>query len=83
MLPSDNRLLRRAFFLFCGSRFARNSQYYDGKFGYERWEGPFEDDKPHGLGSMHLRDKSAIPNNENGADVVPFEFVNGEPLRVP
>ena len=26
---------------------------YGGKWGYDRWEGPFEEDKPHGKGTMY------------------------------
>ena len=47
--------------------------FYDGKWGYEQWEGSFVDDKPHGEGVMVVR--------EGGARV-PFAFERGEPVHV-
>ena len=42
-----------------------------GKWGYDRWEGPFLDDFAHGDGLMHLVDSGAAP--------IPFTFDRGEP----
>ena len=33
---------------------------YDGKWGYDRWEGPFVDDKPHGKGTMYSADEPVV-----------------------
>ena len=55
-----------------GRRHGRGASVYDGKWGYDRWEGPFVDDKPHGVGTMRMRDASAPP--------VAFEFDRGEPV---
>ena len=41
--------------------------------------GPFEGDLPHGKGTMHLRDRDAVPGNDAQADAVPFEFFEGKP----
>ena len=35
-----------------GKRQGWGTTYYDGKWGYDRWEGPFVDDVPHGKGTM-------------------------------
>lgn len=45
-------------------------QLCTGKFGYDRWEGPFEADQPNGAGVM----------NYVGGSAGPFEFENGKPL---
>lgn len=52
-----------------GQRHGHGTSYYGGKWGYERWEGPFEDDKAHGTGTMYL----------DGGGEKPFAFVRGEP----
>ena len=60
-----------------GKRHGFGTSLYDGKWGYARWVGPFEDDKPHGVGTMYLHDGAA--GGEGGSK--PFEFVNGEPVE--
>ena len=45
---------------------------YEGKFGYDRWEGPFVADVPHGAGKMFPVDDPV------GAGVL-FEFAKGRP----
>ena len=35
-----------------GKRSGRGVSLYGGKWGYDRWEGPFADDLPHGIGVM-------------------------------
>ena len=62
-----------------GERHGWGASHYDGKWGFERWEGPFESDAPHGMGVMHLRDKAAVAPNAEQADAVAFEFVHGQP----
>jgi hypothetical protein len=56
-----------------GQRSGRGISMYDGKFGYDRWEGWFENDVPHGAGVMYV----AV-----GHDIVraPFEFAHGTPV---
>jgi hypothetical protein len=56
-----------------GKRHGQGVTFYSGKWGYDRWEGPFEEDVPHGMGTMHLY---------GGTDPVsfPFQFVRGKPL---
>ena len=34
-----------------GKRQGWGTSFYNGKWGYDRWEGPFEDDLPHGEGA--------------------------------
>lgn len=65
-----------------GKRQGWGTSYYDGKFGYEFWNGPFEQDKPHGRGTMRLRDPAAVPGNEEGVEEVAFEFEHGQPVGV-
>ena len=36
-----------------GKRDGWGTSHYDGKWGYDRWEGPFRDDVPHGVGTMY------------------------------
>ena len=36
-----------------GKRQGWGTSFYDGKWGYDRWVGPFEDDLPHGVGTMY------------------------------
>jgi len=55
-----------------GRRQGRGAHIFAGKFGYDRWEGPFVDDQPHGMGTMKYPDGSQ-------AD---FEFMNGKPSQV-
>lgn len=57
-----------------GKREGYGTSRYDGKFGYDQWVGPFEDDKPHGEGIMFLAD---------GGGSEPFSFVRGEPMGEP
>ena len=60
-----------------GKREGFGTSLYGGKWGYEKWVGPFADDKPHGMGTMYLRDEAT-----GGAGAsVPFEFVRGEPVK--
>ena len=39
-----------------GRRHGAGFHIFAGKFGYERWEGPFVEDQPHGVGIMHFVD---------------------------
>ena len=55
-----------------GARQGWGLSLYDGKWGYEAWEGPFESDAPHGVGTMELRSEPQ--------KTVTFEFAHGEPL---
>ena len=55
-----------------GRREGRGVSLYEGKFGFDRWEGPFVADLPHGVGRMFHEDDPA------GAGV-PFEFLKGQP----
>ena len=41
-----------------GKRHGWGTSLYDGKFGYDRWEGPFIDDKAHGVGTMFHDDEA-------------------------
>jgi hypothetical protein len=36
-----------------GKRHGWGVSFYGGKWGYDRWEGPFVDDMPHGQGTMY------------------------------
>ena len=51
-----------------GRRSGQGAHIFAGKFGYERWEGNFEADQPHGVGKMQYSDGS------QGC----FEFVMGK-----
>ena len=51
-----------------GKRHGHGTSRYDGKFGYDRWEGPFADDKAHGAGTMFLEE----------GEPMAFEFKMGE-----
>eukprot|EP00756_Hemistasia_phaeocysticola_P054967 Hpha_TRINITY_DN30884_c0_g1::TRINITY_DN30884_c0_g1_i1::g.155608::m.155608 len=42
-----------------GKREGWGCSIYDGKWGYDRWEGPFVNDKPHGKGTMYRVDDPA------------------------
>ena len=50
------------------------TSYFGGKWGHDRWVGPFVEDMAHGVGTMY-------PHVEGGAseEGVPFEFVHGKP----
>lgn len=48
-----------------GKRHGWGTSLYDGKWGYDRWEGPFVDDRPHGQGTMYGADEPVV---------VEFEF---------
>ena len=41
-----------------GKRSGLGISRYDGKWGYDRWEGSFVDDRPHGHGIMYMEDGS-------------------------
>jgi hypothetical protein len=41
-----------------GKREGWGTSLYDGKWGYDRWEGPFKNDVPHGVGTMYKVDQS-------------------------
>merc|ERR1719453_1343076 len=43
-----------------GKRHGWGTSLYDGKWGYDRWEGPFVDDKPHGKGTMYSADERVV-----------------------
>lgn len=53
-----------------GRRQGTGKSLYGGKWGYNFWEGPFDDDAPHGEGWMHLQDGSSEP----------FKFERGQPV---
>ena len=60
---------------------------YDGKWGYDRWEGDFVDDKPHGIGQAYVR---AERDDEHGRWVGDtavkgplLEYVEGKPVNWP
>ena len=55
-----------------GKRVGVGVSLYSGKWGYEQWEGPFVDDKPHGMGVMTTVEGVAME----------FEFAEGEPEPV-
>ena len=59
-----------------GSRQGYGTSFYHGKWGYEKWVGDFVDDKPHGVGTMYLRDEASGGAGKG----VRFEFVRGEPV---
>ena len=42
-----------------GLRHGDGANLYGGKWGYDRWEGPFADDRPHGEGVMRMVDGRA------------------------
>jgi hypothetical protein len=52
-----------------GRRSGAGAHIFAGKFGYERWDGPFEADQPHGTGVMQY----------SGGGEGRFEFVMGKP----
>ena len=54
-----------------GLRHGKGVSLYNGKWGYDRWEGSFENDLPHGPGLMYMNDAK---------DPVPFVFLKGEPV---
>ena len=43
-----------------GLRHGWGTSFYDGKWGNDRWAGPFEDDLPHGHGTMYGVDDPGI-----------------------
>ena len=49
-----------------GLRHGDGANLYGGKWGYDRWEGPFVDDKPHGIGQAYVR---AERDDEHGDGV--------------
>ena len=63
-----------------GARHGWGTSLYDGKWGYERWVGPFENDEAHGVGTMYLRELDAVEANAEQRSAVPFEFDRGKPL---
>ena len=52
-----------------GQRQGEGAHVFAGKFGYERWRGPFEADQPHGVGVMKY----------TSGDEGEFEFLMGKP----
>jgi hypothetical protein len=56
-----------------GRRQGAGCMIFAGKFGYDRWEGPFADDTPHGIGVMFF------PEGTQGA----FAFSSGKPQPKP
>ena len=67
-----------------GQRSGRGVSMYDGKFGYDRWEGWFENDVPHGAGVMYVaveaHNGSASTGSRSSTEGVPFEFAHGTPV---
>ena len=57
-----------------GKRSGWGASLYGGKWGNDRWVGPFEDDFPHGVGTMHAAEGSEGPTRRTMA------FVRGEPV---
>ena len=51
-----------------GLRHGKGTALYGGKWGYDRWQGPFVADKAHGEGVMHMADGRSIA----------FAFEDGE-----
>ena len=56
-----------------GRRSGQGTSLYGGKWGYDRWVGPFVDDLPHGSGTMYLEGGSE-------GEGLPFDFEQGEPV---
>lgn len=54
-----------------GQREGEGINLYGGKWGYDRWEGPFVGDVPHGKGTMYF---------PGGSDQRVIEFAHGKPL---
>ncbi len=44
-----------------GVRHGWGTSFYHGKWGYDRWVGPFVNDQPHGEGTMYLEDEPMLP----------------------
>ena len=55
-----------------GSRDGWGVSIYAGKWGYDRWEGPFAQDLPHGVGRMFNAE-------DPGGEGAVFEFLMGRP----
>jgi hypothetical protein len=55
-----------------GKREGLGISLYEGKWNYDQWEGPFKNDKAHGMGIMRPIDGEPFP----------FEFVEGQPVNV-
>ena len=54
---------------------------YDGKFGYDRWEGWFENDVPHGIGVMYrVAPEGSGPDAKSCTEGEEFEFAHGKPV---
>ena len=67
-----------------GKREGFGVSIYGGKWGYDRWEGQFVDDKPHGEGLMYPAQEEGPEGSEAEEGVetetaVPFAFEHGEP----
>jgi len=45
-----------------GKRQGKGCHLFAGKFGYDRWEGPFEEDQMDGMGSMFYADGTVNSN---------------------
>jgi len=54
-----------------GKRHGKGISIFDGKHGYDRWEGWFVGDKADGVGTMFL---------EDGEKSFEFEFEDGRPM---
>lgn len=68
----------------CGKREGHGISFFDGKHGIARWEGPFEDDKPHGVGQVYLppdadEDEHGRWEGDIAVKGPKLEFVRGEP----
>jgi hypothetical protein len=61
-----------------GQRQGLGVSFYNGKFGYDRWEGPFEADMPHGKGRMYTQEMTKRPPMQ-AEDIPVFEFKHGKP----
>ena len=58
-----------------------------GKHGILRWEGPFANDRPHGLGQAYVAAEKEDEHGRWSGDTAikgpEIEFVNGEPVDFP
>ena len=63
-----------------GMRHGDGISLFDGKFGFDRWIGPFVSDKPHGVGKMTRWREASDEGAESPTQAQKFEFEHGNPL---